>query len=68
MGEPSAGVLGEATARIPEDQRALVGMLLDGSSEREVGAMLGLTPQDVQHAVQRLLRQLRLSSPAAEVA
>jgi DNA-binding NarL/FixJ family response regulator len=65
--ELSPGTMREAGAHIPEEHRALVGMLLDGASEAEVARTLGLTPLDVRHAVQRTLSALRLVSPAANV-
>lgn len=61
----SATVLEEATERLPGEDRAIVGMLLDGSSEAEVAQTLRLPARDVRHAVQRILSALRLEVPAA---
>lgn len=61
----SANVLEEATNDLLGDDRALVGMLLDGASETEVGETLRLPRRDVRHAVQRILSALRLDVPAA---
>jgi DNA-binding NarL/FixJ family response regulator len=66
LGEPPAAALRATIAGIPQADRALVGMLLDGASEQEVARTLGVAPRDVQHAVQRILSRLRLVSPAAE--
>jgi DNA-binding NarL/FixJ family response regulator len=62
---PSPGLLHDAHARIPEQDRALVGMLLDGASEAEAARMLGTAVSDVRHAVQRTLSALRQSAPVA---
>jgi DNA-binding NarL/FixJ family response regulator len=67
IGELSLAALREANEHIPEEYRALVGMLLDGASEAEVGRTLGLAVPDVRHGVQRTLSALRLVSPAANV-
>lgn len=68
LGEVSPGVLRDATAGLPDDQRALVGMLLGGTTESEAAQTLGLAPAEVEHAVQRIISSLRLSSPAAGLA
>jgi DNA-binding NarL/FixJ family response regulator len=65
VGEPSAAVLRETIARIPEQDRALTGMLLDGSTEAEVARTTGQDLKDVRHAVQRILSTLRQSAPVA---
>jgi DNA-binding NarL/FixJ family response regulator len=65
LGEPSAVVLRETLARIPEEDRALTGMLLDGASERDIARTLGLEVKDVHHAVQRTLSVLRHAAPLA---
>jgi DNA-binding NarL/FixJ family response regulator len=59
LGELSATILRDSLARIPEDDRALAGMLLDGASEPDVARTLGLDLKDVRHAVQRTLSTLR---------
>jgi DNA-binding NarL/FixJ family response regulator len=61
----SATVLEEATANLTGDDRALVGMLLDGAAESEVAQTLRVEPRDVRHSVQRILSALRLDVPAA---
>lgn len=61
----SAKVLEEASAELLGDDRALVGMLLDGASEADVAQTLRMPPRDVRHSVQRILSALRLDVPAA---
>lgn len=61
----SAKVLEEASEDLLGDDRALVGMLLDGSSEAEVARTLRVHTREVRHSVQRILRALRLDVPAA---
>jgi DNA-binding NarL/FixJ family response regulator len=61
----SATVLEEAFEQLLGDDRALVGMLLDGASEAEVAETLRLPTRDVRHSVQRILSALRLEVPAA---
>jgi DNA-binding NarL/FixJ family response regulator len=63
IGEPSAVVLREALGRIPEEDRALAGMLLDGSTELEAARTLGQELKDVRHTVQRTLSTLRQNAP-----
>ncbi len=64
LGRPPATVLREGSMRVPESDRALLGMLLDGASENEAARTLRLEPKDVRHAVQRMLGSLRLDIPA----
>ncbi len=59
VGEPSAAALRDAHARIPDEDRALVGMLLDGTPEADAAQALGRSAADVRHAVQRTLSTLR---------
>jgi DNA-binding NarL/FixJ family response regulator len=61
----SARVLEEASEDLLGDDRALVGMLLDGASEADVAQTLRVPPRDVRHSVQRILSALRLDVPAA---
>jgi DNA-binding NarL/FixJ family response regulator len=61
----SLKVLEEASAELLGDDRAVVGMLLDGASEADVAQALRMPPRDVRHAVQRILSALRLDVPAA---
>jgi DNA-binding NarL/FixJ family response regulator len=65
VGDPSATILRETLARIPEEDRVLTGMLLDGASESEVARTIGAEVKDVRHAVQRTLSTLRHSAPIA---
>ena len=65
IGEPSAAVLRETLARVPEEDRALIGMLLDGSSEAEIARTTRQELKDIRHAVQRVLSTLRQSAPVA---
>jgi DNA-binding NarL/FixJ family response regulator len=60
---PSAALLREALEGQDEDDRALVGMLLDGTAEAEAARALGRATGDVRHAVQRILSTLRRSVP-----
>ena len=64
LAEPSAAALQEAYARIPEEDRALVSLLLDGASDTEAARALGREPRDVRRAVDRTLSALRLIVPA----
>jgi DNA-binding NarL/FixJ family response regulator len=57
--KPSAALLHEASAHIPVEDRALIGILLDGASEQEAARTLGRDVPDVRHAVQRTLSALR---------
>jgi DNA-binding NarL/FixJ family response regulator len=61
----SARALEDACAELLGDDRALVGMLLDGSRETEIAQLLRNSPRDVRHSVQRILSALRLDVPAA---
>ena len=65
IGEPSAAVLRETMGRVPEADRALTGMLLDGASEQEIARSTRQELKDVRHAVQRVLSTLRQSAPVA---
>jgi DNA-binding NarL/FixJ family response regulator len=64
----SRTVFEEAAARLDDESRALLGMLLDGATEADAATTLRLEPRDVRHAVQRILRALRLDVPAARTA
>jgi DNA-binding NarL/FixJ family response regulator len=65
IGEPSAAVLRETLARVPEEDRALIGMLLAGSSESDIARTMRQELKDVRHVVQRVLSTLRQSAPVA---
>ncbi|HWK30053.1 MAG TPA: response regulator transcription factor [Solirubrobacter sp.] len=61
---PSRTVLEDAEHRLDAEDLPLLGMLLDGSSEREIASVLRREPKDIQYAVQRILSRLRLDVPA----
>ena len=61
----SRTVFEEAGAKLDPDARALMGVLLDGSTIAEAGKALRVEPREVRIAVQRILRSLRLDVPAA---
>jgi DNA-binding NarL/FixJ family response regulator len=61
----SVKVLEEGLEDLLGDDRALVGMLLDGASETEVAQTLRVPQREVRHSVQRILSALRLDVPAA---
>jgi DNA-binding NarL/FixJ family response regulator len=63
----SAKTLEQTASDLLGDDRAMVGMLLDGATEKEVADTLRLPRRDVRHAVQRILSALRLDVPAARV-
>ncbi len=65
VSEPSAALLYEANTAIAEEDRAIVGMLLDGATELEIGRTLGRETSDVRHVVQRTLSALRHNAPIA---
>lgn len=65
IGEPSVAVLRETLARVPDEDRSIIGMLLDGTSEAEVARTLRQDVKDVRHAVQRVLSTLRQGVPLA---
>ena len=64
----STTVLEEAFRRLDPAHHALIGMLLDGTSEADVATTLGVERRDVRHAVHRILHTLRLDIPMAGVA
>ena len=65
LAPPSAAQLREVHTHIREEDRALVGMLLDGTGEAEAARTLGTTTADVRHGVQRILSALRQTAPVA---
>jgi DNA-binding NarL/FixJ family response regulator len=65
IGEPSAASLYDAQAAIAEEDRAIIGMLLDGTLETEIARTLGRDVKDVRHVVQKTLSALRHSAPIA---
>lgn len=60
---PSAALLHEAHAHIAQEDRAVIGMLLDGTSDGEVARVLGRPVTEIRHTVQRTLSALRHSAP-----
>ncbi len=54
----------DAEKRLDPDDLPLLAMLLDGTPEREIAAVLRRDARDVHHAVQRILSRLRLDVPA----
>ncbi len=54
----------ESAHRLDAEQRALLGMLLDGATERDVAHTLRIDTRDVRHSVQRILSTLRIDVPA----
>ena len=65
LGDVSPSVLTEATAALPDEQRALVAMMLAGATKHEAAQTLGVAVPDVEHAVQRIIRSLRVASATA---
>jgi hypothetical protein len=65
VGDPSAAVLYDAQAAIAEDDRAIVGMMLDGATEIEIARAVECDVRDVRHVIQRTLSTLRHSAPIA---
>lgn len=58
-------MLEESAAALDPDDQALVGMLLDGSTEAEIAKTLRVSTADIRHRVQRILSALRLEVPTA---
>ena len=63
MDPVSRAVMQDAEGRLDADDLPLLAMLLDGTPEREIATVLRREPQDIQHAVQRILSRLRLDVP-----
>ena len=63
--EVSATSLEDAASQLLGEDRALIGMVLDGASETEIAQTLRIETRDVRHAIQRILSALRLDVPAA---
>lgn len=61
----SRTALEETAAVLDPEERALVGMLLDGSGEVEIAKTMRISATDVRHSVQRILSALRIEVPAA---
>jgi DNA-binding NarL/FixJ family response regulator len=58
LGSPSSYVRQEALAGLADEDRPIVGLLLDGTSETEVAQVLRRDPGDVDRAVRRILAEL----------
>lgn len=63
----SPSAMREVSERIPEADRPLIGMLLDGTSKSDAARTLGIETRDVAHTVLRTLSVLRLDVPKAPV-
>ncbi|HEX6026555.1 MAG TPA: response regulator transcription factor [Solirubrobacter sp.] len=63
--EPSAAVLYDAQTAIADEDRAIIGMMLDGTKETEIARTVGRDVKDVRHVVQKTLSALRHSLPIA---
>jgi DNA-binding NarL/FixJ family response regulator len=61
----SASTRSQAVSRVPRPDGALIGMLLEGTTESDAASTLRLELRDVRHAIQRTLRTLRLDVPGA---
>jgi DNA-binding NarL/FixJ family response regulator len=56
--EVSRYLLAEALEQLDEDDRPIVGMLLDGASDAEIAGVLRCEASDVEHATRRILARL----------
>jgi DNA-binding NarL/FixJ family response regulator len=63
----SAALLEDAYGRLPAEHHAMVGMLLDRTSEADIASTLAIERREVRHAVHQMLHALRLDIPAAGV-
>jgi DNA-binding NarL/FixJ family response regulator len=61
----SASTRTHAVSRVPRSDGALIGMLLEGTTESDAASTLRLELRDVRHTIQRTLRTLRLEVPGA---
>jgi DNA-binding NarL/FixJ family response regulator len=61
----SRTVFDEAGAKLEPDERALMGVMLDGATVADAASALRMEQRDVRYAVQRILSVLRLDVPAA---
>jgi DNA-binding NarL/FixJ family response regulator len=61
----SATVLQDALQRLSPDERAIAGMVLDGTPDAEIARTLGQERRDIRNALHRMLHTLRLDIPAA---
>lgn len=52
--------------KLDADDRALMGMLLDGSPEADIARTFRRDPRDIRNAVRRMLSTLRIDVPAAQ--
>jgi DNA-binding NarL/FixJ family response regulator len=65
--EVSRAELADAYERLSPQDQPVVGMLLEGTSEGDAATALRLEPEEVEHAVHRILAALRLEVPTAQV-
>ncbi len=56
--EMSRYLLREALEQLEQDDRPIVGMLLDGASDAEIAQVLQVQPNDVEQATRRILARL----------
>lgn len=61
----SGALLTEASQRLPEADRPIVPMLLDGTPERDIAATLGIEPDDLEERVERIITGLRMAVPGS---
>jgi DNA-binding NarL/FixJ family response regulator len=61
----SRTVVEEAVGKLDSEERAIVAMLLDGASERDVAETLRIERRELRHSVKRILSTLRLEVPVA---
>jgi DNA-binding NarL/FixJ family response regulator len=62
----SRAAIKDAHEKLDPNERALVGMLLDGSTEAEIAHTLRREPREIRNAVHRILNTLRIDVPAAQ--
>ncbi len=56
--EISRYLLAEALEQLDEEDRPMVGMLLDGATDNEIAGVLNIAPSDVENATRRILARL----------
>ena len=62
----SFSAIRDAHERLEADDQAIVGMVLDGSTELEVAETLRRNPREIRNAVQRILSTMRIEVSAAQ--
>jgi DNA-binding NarL/FixJ family response regulator len=58
LADTSQFVLREAMEQLEDGDRPIVGLMLDGSNTVEIAEVLRMSPDDVEHAVRRILAAL----------